>query len=591
MPSATGGALALAVVCHALVFTAAKPSDFRTCAECIEGGFGWSLKKGKCGGFANKDCPAEAATPPTPPVNIAPRPSIAAPYAKLPPASVQEIDEAAVRMEAERKAIDEQNMEDAYEYATSNPANKPWSGGGSVMCAKAKENGDVELRCAGFDTIAKVLFASYGSPVGYCRTDETSGTFEIKPECHAPSSQEQVEAACLGEQYCAVSASNRAFGDPCYGSGKSLAVTVECTTDKNEPKLPPGRSESPPQLPPLPRVTMAQLQLRPDLLVGDKPFAVLDAVWEWPSIENGTNEWSVDYFLEKFGEDEISDYFFNGKGNKEEVGRKVPFGHAVPDFHEAKGTERTPYFLWYVPLKLWRTFETDAAPMHDWLWNQEGALSECLGEDGLASVFAMTNWRMILIGQRHTMFSLHTDNVDSATWQAQLKGRKRWRVCPPSETPFLYETRSGSSDLNTFHVDPDRFPLWKYARCYDYVAKPGELLYYPPNYWHGTMNLDDESISLTSRVMHPSNYKLVFAKFREDCGKPAFKVPEGYEAPPRLSDHVCANLNKCEKFIGDRVQGMMQYDSLAPRTSGLNVDIIRRNGGAKKSKRKRRAEL
>ena len=142
MPSATGGALALVVVSHALVFTAAKPSDFRTCAECIEGGFGWSLKKGKCGGFANKDCPAEAATPPTPPVNIAPRPSIAAPYAKLPPASVQEIDEAAVRMEAERKAIDEQNMEDAYEYATSNPANKPWSGGGSVMCAKAKENGD-----------------------------------------------------------------------------------------------------------------------------------------------------------------------------------------------------------------------------------------------------------------------------------------------------------------------------------------------------------------------------------------------------------------------------------------------------------------
>ena len=42
--------------------------------------------------------------------------------------------------------------------------------------------------------------------------------------------------------------------------------------------------------------------------------------------------------------------------------------------------------------------------------NQEGSLEECLGEEGLASVFSVTNWRMLLIGQKHTMFNLHTDN-------------------------------------------------------------------------------------------------------------------------------------------------------------------------------------
>jgi hypothetical protein len=151
------------------------------------------------------------------------------------------------------------------------------------------------------------------------------------------------------------------------------------------------------------------------------------------------------------------------QGEKGEVGRKVPFEHAVPDFYSATQTERTPYFLWYVPLAIWRSFERDAMPMHDWIWNQEGALSECFGEEGLASVFAMTNWRMILVGQKYTMFNLHTDNVDSATWQAQLRGRKRWRVCPPSETPFVYERKGagGSSDLNTFNVDDESFPLWK----------------------------------------------------------------------------------------------------------------------------------
>jgi hypothetical protein len=34
-------------------------------------------------------------------------------------------------------------------------------------------------------------------------------------------------------------------------------------------------------------------------------------------------------------------------------------------------------------------------PMHDWLFNQEYNLEQCLGEEGLASVFAVTNWRYV----------------------------------------------------------------------------------------------------------------------------------------------------------------------------------------------------
>ena len=46
-----------------------------------------------------------------------------------------------------------------------------------------------------------------------------------------------------------------------------------------------------------------------------------------------------------------------------------------------------------MPLEKWRTFESDAMPMHDWLFNQEYNLEQCLGEEGLASVFSVTNWR------------------------------------------------------------------------------------------------------------------------------------------------------------------------------------------------------
>ena len=93
----------------------------------------------------------------------------------------------------------------------------------------------------------------------------------------------------------------------------------------------------------------------------------------------------------------------------------------------------------------------------------------------------------------------------------------------------------------------------------------GDTLYYPPNYWHQTMNLDNETIALTSRILHVDNYKLVFQKFREECAKPPYTVPKGYEPPPRLSAHVCAKLDECEAYVAERVHGVMRYDGDAAR--------------------------
>ena len=143
---------------------------------------------------------------------------------------------------------------------------------------------------------------------------------------------------------CELAADNGAFGDPCYGSAKYLAVVLKCSEGKTAGDMGGTDIEaSRPALPPLPRVTMRQLQRRPDLLKGDKPYALLDGAKGWSAMR----DWSVDYFLEKFGPDVKSDYFFDGKQQQKDIGRLVPFQHAVDDFHKAQGTVRTPYFLWY----------------------------------------------------------------------------------------------------------------------------------------------------------------------------------------------------------------------------------------------------
>ena len=50
---------------------AGKFDGYEDCASCVAAGFGWSAERGKCGGYANKECsrapqdlPARSAQPP-----------------------------------------------------------------------------------------------------------------------------------------------------------------------------------------------------------------------------------------------------------------------------------------------------------------------------------------------------------------------------------------------------------------------------------------------------------------------------------------------------------------------------------------------
>ena len=57
-----------------------KAAVLSTCQVCVEAGFGWSVKKSKCGpGFANRDCPAPADEANNAPQSVNQNPGVAAP--------------------------------------------------------------------------------------------------------------------------------------------------------------------------------------------------------------------------------------------------------------------------------------------------------------------------------------------------------------------------------------------------------------------------------------------------------------------------------------------------------------------------------
>jgi hypothetical protein len=95
-------------------------------------------------------------------------------------------------------------------------------GGEQTHCASTNEGGTAELVCAPGQNITRIAFASYGTPGGGCGAYET-GT------CHAASSLDVLQRACVGKGGCKVPANNGTFSDPCRGVPKRLYVEFVCS--------------------------------------------------------------------------------------------------------------------------------------------------------------------------------------------------------------------------------------------------------------------------------------------------------------------------------------------------------------------------
>ncbi|KAF5199251.1 Beta-galactosidase, partial [Thalictrum thalictroides] len=80
----------------------------------------------------------------------------------------------------------------------------------------------LQLDCPSGKTFSKIIFASYGNPVGDC-SKYAAGS------CHFSNSRRVVEKACLGKRGCSIAQSTQNFGrDPCPRIPKSLLVDALC---------------------------------------------------------------------------------------------------------------------------------------------------------------------------------------------------------------------------------------------------------------------------------------------------------------------------------------------------------------------------
>ncbi|XP_046570365.1 HSPB1-associated protein 1 homolog isoform X2 [Haliotis rubra] len=93
---------------------------------------------------------------------------------------------------------------------------------------------------------------------------------------------------------------------------------------------------------------------------------------------------------------------------------------------------------------------------------------------------------------------------------AQIHGRKRWHLFPPSSTEALYPTRlpyeesSVFSEVNVGQPDLGRHPRFKESQAVVVTLEPGQVLYVPCHWWHYVECLQT-AISINTWVELPSD--------------------------------------------------------------------------------------
>lgn len=98
----------------------------------------------------------------------------------------------------------------------------------------------------------------------------------------------------------------------------------------------------------------------------------------------------------------------------------------------------------------------------------------------------------MFMGGAGTVTPLH--NEFPAVVYVQVSGRKKWIIYTAEERIFLDPRTERRiyfyTEADPRRPDDPRFPLFPYARRYEIILEPGDVLWFPPFAWHYVENLE-----------------------------------------------------------------------------------------------------
>jgi len=207
---------------------------------------------------------------------------------------------------------------------------------------------------------------------------------------------------------------------------------------------------------------------------------------DWPCVQN----WSLDYFKELHGNDEILLVQLQKEGYPYET---ITLGEVIDDMKNGGGK----YYRFYPLLQRHPEHVKDFD--YNWLLAHKNKI----------------NWFeafQAFIGPKNSATGLHC--ASSCNIFVQVYGQKRWILYPPYYNMVLdpdpvknvyrhAPVRTPEGPFDPFKPNYEKpYELFKYIDHLEALLNPGDVLWLPPFYWHCVLNPTD-SIGVSYRWVPP----------------------------------------------------------------------------------------
>lgn len=226
------------------------------------------------------------------------------------------------------------------------------------------------------------------------------------------------------------------------------------------------------------RTDLSREEFRKKYLNKGIPVVLEGAAKDWDCVK----KWSLEYFKELHGEDEIVLYAQKNDTHLKHDGYEVVKLADVIDNIRSGGKK---YYRHYPLLRRHPEHIRD----FDNKW-----LSERRNKHPWIKSFE------VYIGGKDSPTHMHSENLGNLF--VQVYGEKKWSLYPPyynmimdpNPVRNIYRNPQYKSPLNLFNPfepDYDLYPEYQYIDRYETTIKPGDILWNPPYYWHEVVNVTD----------------------------------------------------------------------------------------------------
>ena len=105
---------------------------------------------------------------------------------------------------------------------------------------------------------------------------------------------------------------------------------------------------------------------------------------------------------------------------------------------------------------------------------------------------------------------VHADRIGTASWQLQVRGVKRWQLCPPV-------AGCGVGSIDLFDPDYRHCPALRNASCWEATLHAREAIYVPPGYSMQTSSVTHGSVAIGGSVVVRENAPAIARLLRSSC--------------------------------------------------------------------------